>query len=64
MCKHETDSWLLALVLFALYTLMICSTFVLSTLATVLKTYLLVYLFTDPEHLVEHFYPAFYYRFN
>ena len=34
MCKHETNSCLLVLALFVLYTLIICSAFVLSTLAT------------------------------
>ena len=43
MCNYETNSCLLVLVLFVLYVLIICCTFVLSTLATQFFVYLFIY---------------------
>ena len=62
MCKHETNSCLLVLVLFVLHILIICSTFVLSTLATQLFVYLFIHLLTAPENLVEHSYQTLHHR--
>ena len=43
MCNYETNSCLLVLVLFVLYVLIICCTFVLSTLAAQFFVYLFIY---------------------
>ena len=66
MNKHEANSSLLVLVLFALFILIVRSTNVLSALTTLLITRLFIYPLTAPGNLVELSYQALYhrYRFN
>ena len=66
MNKHEANSSLLVLVLFALFILIVRSTNVLSALTTLLITQLFIYPLTAPGNLVELSYQALYhrYRFN